>query len=196
MVDYHDSWFIYPSNIYAFLFHYTWSRTNLETAIRGVTLELTCHVLRQLLQALEHDSLFNAAIEDATKRSIQRLLSSLRPFVSSEKLFLEMFEDEFFQLEVITKYIFPCYYLLPQGYTIWIWAIPPIWTIMIINLLSRLTITFSNRCKILRMYELLRRNGEAKNNIFCFSVRPFFHLEVIVITNIFCHVIMGYTTHT
>lgn len=70
-----------------------------ETAIRGVTLELTCHVLRQLLQALEHDSLFNAAIEDATKRSIQRLLSSLRPFVSSEKLFLEMFEDEFFQLE-------------------------------------------------------------------------------------------------
>ena len=73
--------------------------------VRPLTLELCCAVLRRLLLALEEsDPLFQMAVEEAALRSEQRLLATLRAELATEKLFLEMFEDEYYQLEVSLRY--------------------------------------------------------------------------------------------
>jgi hypothetical protein len=48
---------------------------------------------------MDVDPLFHAAIVESADRSQRRLLSILRPMVATEKLFLEMFEDEYYHTE-------------------------------------------------------------------------------------------------
>jgi len=72
----------------------------IDTSLRPVTIELCCIVLRRLLLSLEADQLFHTAVEDAVSRSMQSLVTTLRGIVLSDTLFLDMFEDEFYELQV------------------------------------------------------------------------------------------------
>lgn len=72
-----------------------------DTSIRPITIDLCCIVLRHLFLALESDEFFHIAVEEAANRSMQTLLGYLRKAVLTENLFLEMFEDEYYQLMVI-----------------------------------------------------------------------------------------------
>lgn len=71
-----------------------------DTYIRAVTVELCCIVLRRLLLALESDEFFHSAVEEAVRRSVAALMVQLRSAVFAENLFLEMFESEYYQLQV------------------------------------------------------------------------------------------------
>lgn len=73
---------------------------SIDTSLRPATIELCCIVLRRLLLSLESDQLFHTAVEDAVNRSMQSLVATLRGIVLSDSLFLDMFEDEFYELQV------------------------------------------------------------------------------------------------
>jgi hypothetical protein len=77
-----------------------------DTPIRPVTLELCCIVIRHILICSESDHAFYDSVDSAIRRTQHKLSNALKGALQTEKLFLEMFEDEFYQFQVI-KYLFP-----------------------------------------------------------------------------------------
>uniref|UniRef100_A0A0R3RPE1 FPL domain-containing protein n=1 Tax=Elaeophora elaphi TaxID=1147741 RepID=A0A0R3RPE1_9BILA len=67
--------------------------------IRTITVELCCIVLRQLLLVMDASIDAQVECERRTEKVIASLVSMLTPSVYSEELFLEMFEDEFYNFE-------------------------------------------------------------------------------------------------
>uniref|UniRef100_A0A915PI41 CLEC16A/TT9 C-terminal domain-containing protein n=1 Tax=Setaria digitata TaxID=48799 RepID=A0A915PI41_9BILA len=70
-----------------------------DAFIRTITVELCCIVLRQLLLAMDASMDIQVECERRTEKVIAELVSLLTPSVYSEELFLEMFEDEFYNFE-------------------------------------------------------------------------------------------------
>ncbi|KAL4002838.1 hypothetical protein ACH3XW_5120 [Acanthocheilonema viteae] len=70
-----------------------------DSFIRAVTVELCCIVLRQLLLVMDASIDAQVECERRAEKVITSLVSILAPSVYSEKLFLEMFEDEFYNFE-------------------------------------------------------------------------------------------------
>ncbi|KAK6101902.1 hypothetical protein QQG55_6390 [Brugia pahangi] len=70
-----------------------------DTFIRTVTVELCCIVLRQLLLIMDASVDAQVECERRAGKIIASLVSMLTPSVYSEELFLEMFEDEFYNFE-------------------------------------------------------------------------------------------------
>ncbi|PAV69883.1 hypothetical protein WR25_04840 [Diploscapter pachys] len=67
--------------------------------VRPITLELACLVTRQILLAIEDEAIPNVIAELARKVR-QSLVDKLAPYVNTEQLFLEWFEDEYAEFEV------------------------------------------------------------------------------------------------
>lgn len=64
-------------------------------------MKLCCIILRRLLLALDYDhDLFHSTIEKSVCQSIAKLISTLELVIFLENDFLEMFEDEYFSLQV------------------------------------------------------------------------------------------------
>ena len=80
-----------------------------DTPIRPITLELCCVILRHILVCLDNDQapLCPTSIESAVRRTQHKLATVLKGAIQTEKLFLEMFEDEYYQLQV-----YNCYYYI------------------------------------------------------------------------------------
>nr|CDP99692.1 BMA-GOP-1 [Brugia malayi] len=74
-----------------------------DTFIRTVTVELCCIVLRQLLLIMDASVDAQVECERRAGKIIASLVSMLTPSVYSEELFLEMFEDEFYNFEVCSN---------------------------------------------------------------------------------------------
>lgn len=91
----------------------------LGTSIRPITVDLCCIVLRRLLLALESDEFFHIAVEEAAKRTIQTLLGYLKNAIFSENLFLEMFEDEYYQIIVVLILFFIITYIFSVAKYVW-----------------------------------------------------------------------------
>ncbi|KAM3723746.1 Protein CLEC16A [Dirofilaria immitis] len=70
-----------------------------DAFIRTITIELCCIVLRQLLLVIDVCVDAQVECEKRAEKVIASLVSMLTPFVYSEELFLEMFEDEFHNFE-------------------------------------------------------------------------------------------------
>ncbi|OZC11612.1 hypothetical protein X798_01473 [Onchocerca flexuosa] len=70
-----------------------------DAFIRTITVELCCIVLRQLLLVMDVSVDVQGECERRAEKVIASLVSMLTPFVYSDELFLEMFEDEFCNFE-------------------------------------------------------------------------------------------------
>ncbi|EJD74676.1 hypothetical protein LOAG_18040 [Loa loa] len=70
-----------------------------DAFIRTITVELCCIVLRQLLLVMDASVDAQVECERRAEKVIANLVSLLTPYVYSEELFLEMFEDEFYNFE-------------------------------------------------------------------------------------------------
>lgn len=68
--------------------------------LRPITLELCCIVIRGVVLALEDDSSIVETIVTACEKVQRRLAERLRASVFTEDLFLEMFEEESYNVEV------------------------------------------------------------------------------------------------
>lgn len=73
----------------------------LEARIRTFTLDLCCVVIRQLLLAMEASVESHLECETRANKAKSQVVDALAPYVQSEDLFLEMFEDEYHSFEVI-----------------------------------------------------------------------------------------------
>lgn len=71
-----------------------------QIGLRSITLELCCIVIRRLLLAQDCDESFHVSIENALKTSQHSLVERLKTPLFTEELFLEMFEDEYYNFEV------------------------------------------------------------------------------------------------
>lgn len=77
-----------------------------DAFIRTITVELCCIVLRQLLLVMDASIDAQVECERRAEKVIASLVSMLTPSVYSEELFLEMFEDEFYNFEVCFNIFF------------------------------------------------------------------------------------------
>uniref|UniRef100_F1KUF8 Uncharacterized protein n=1 Tax=Ascaris suum TaxID=6253 RepID=F1KUF8_ASCSU len=73
--------------------------TKSDTTVRVVTLELCCVVIRQLLLAVDVQTEPYTRCERVADDARSDTVASLSVVVYTEELFLEMFEDEFYQFE-------------------------------------------------------------------------------------------------
>lgn len=72
----------------------------LDTTLRPITLELCCVVIRGIVLALEDDDTFVISITDLAIEMQKKLAQKLSEVIFSEDLFLEMFEEEYYLIEV------------------------------------------------------------------------------------------------
>lgn len=70
-----------------------------ETTVRTVTIELCCVVLRQLLLAREEYAEAHLLCEQKADEARSAIVEALAPSIYADDLFLEMFEDEYYQFE-------------------------------------------------------------------------------------------------
>lgn len=77
-----------------------------DAFIRTITVELCCVVLRQLLLVMDVSANVQGECERRAEKIIASLVSVLTPFVYSDELFLEMFEDEFCNFEVSSNFFY------------------------------------------------------------------------------------------
>ncbi|VDK85525.1 unnamed protein product [Litomosoides sigmodontis] len=70
-----------------------------DSFIRTITVELCCIVLKKLLLVMDASIDARVECEKRAKKVITSLVGILTPSVYSEELFLEMFEDEFYNFE-------------------------------------------------------------------------------------------------
>lgn len=75
-----------------------------DSFVRTITVELCCIVLKQLLLIMDASTDAQVECEKRAEKVIASLISMLSPFVYSEELFLEMFEDEFYNFEVSSTF--------------------------------------------------------------------------------------------
>ncbi|TKR67801.1 hypothetical protein L596_023894 [Steinernema carpocapsae] len=73
--------------------------SNPETTIRAVTLELDSLVLRRVILTSDDDDSLHKMIEAKVVKSRDEFIAQLRGSVHQNELFLEMFEDEYYQFE-------------------------------------------------------------------------------------------------
>ena len=74
-----------------------------HSGLRTITLELTCIVIRQLILAQDSETNLKS-IEDTSRKSQEALVERLKNIIFTDDLFLEMFEDEYYNLEVTFNY--------------------------------------------------------------------------------------------
>nr|CAD2178867.1 unnamed protein product [Meloidogyne enterolobii] len=70
-----------------------------DTLIRPITVELCTIVLRHILLCLESDQEFYSLVESSVRKTLHKLSNVLRGALQTEKFFLEMFEEEYYQLQ-------------------------------------------------------------------------------------------------
>ncbi|MFH4974493.1 hypothetical protein AB6A40_001202 [Gnathostoma spinigerum] len=70
-----------------------------DTTVRVVTVELCCMVLRWLLLAAKDESVLHPRALQQAEDAQSALISFLSSVIYTEELFLEMFEDEYYQFE-------------------------------------------------------------------------------------------------
>ncbi|KHN75962.1 Uncharacterized protein gop-1, partial [Toxocara canis] len=75
------------------------SSTKSDRTVRVVTVELCCVVLRQLLLAVDVHATPHARCQQIAEEARNDAVASLSAVVYTEELFLEMFEDEYYQFE-------------------------------------------------------------------------------------------------
>ncbi|VDD91083.1 unnamed protein product [Enterobius vermicularis] len=87
------------ANLMAALFGILTASANKGRTVRPVTLELCCILLRRLLLDTDPDSEVHAQCDKVATDARSLLVRSLSAAVYSEELFLEMFEDEYYDFE-------------------------------------------------------------------------------------------------
>ncbi|KAL7078231.1 hypothetical protein ACQ4LE_002404 [Meloidogyne hapla] len=70
-----------------------------DTLIRPITVELCTIVLRHILLCLESDQEFYSLVESSVRKTQHKLSNVLRGALQTEKFFLEMFEEEYYQIQ-------------------------------------------------------------------------------------------------
>ena len=72
-----------------------------QTHLRIITLELCCILVRRLLLAQESEENLKS-VEEIARMAQSELVARLKNIIFTEDLFLEMFEDEYYNFEVKT----------------------------------------------------------------------------------------------